>query len=370
MKIVADENIPLVAELFGEIGDVVLLPGRAITAHDLKNADILLVRSVTTVNEKLLAHSKIKFVGSATAGTEHIDIAFLKQAGIGFAYAAGSNANAVADYVICSVAYLQEQNLLPKAAHAGIVGLGSIGRTVLEKLTTIGFNVLQNDPPRAEQEPHFISTPLTDFYSLDLICLHPSLTKTGTYPSYHLIDKPFLKKLKTGAVLLNASRGSVINSAELLAQGAQLIWSFDVWEHEPHIALDLLTKATLATPHIAGYTLEAKLYGTYMLYQAVQAALNRPDPIVVKMPTVELELASAPLSWREVVLQVYNPKNDTEKMRTALMQSPDNIAQQFDALRKHYPRRHEFASVILKNTEKIKDSDKNILRCLGLQFAG
>lgn len=372
MKIIADENIPLVNELFAPLGEVILLPGRKISHREVADADILLVRSVTQVNEALLADSKVKFVGTATTGIDHVDTAWLEKNHIAFADAKGANAQAVAEYVICCIANLQQRGLLPKKAlSAGIIGVGHVGSNVALLLKRLGFHVLLNDPPRAEQEKNFVSTPLEKFIDVDLVCLHTPLTLNGSFPTYHLIEKNFLQQLKLGCVLLNAGRGAVINSSDLLQYGRHLIWCLDVFENEPDIDRDILKNAAIATPHIAGYTVEAKLHGALMLYQAAQKALNFPATAMTQsfFPHIGLTLSSSTSSWQDVLLQVYNPLNDTENMCKTLLNLPkEEAAHQFDYLRKHHPKRYEFASVILENTDVLKTVDKKILQHLGFEI--
>ncbi|MGB6976081.1 MAG: 4-phosphoerythronate dehydrogenase, partial [Gammaproteobacteria bacterium] len=255
LKIIADQQIPWVTELFSAWGEVVQLPGRSIAHEHVVDADILLVRSITQVNQNLLQHSRIKFVGSSTAGTDHIDLAWLQHNHIAHATAKGSNAIAVAEYVVCCVAALQKQGLLTgNKLRAGVVGIGHVGTQVVQRLKTLGFEVLCNDPPRVQQEPGFISTPLTDFQNLDLICLHTPLTTTGEHSTHQLIGKDFLQRQQPGCVLLNAGRGEVIAVDDLWQYGQHLVWCFDVWPHEPNIDLPLVHQTKLATPHIAGYT--------------------------------------------------------------------------------------------------------------------
>lgn len=348
LKIIADENIPLVQELFSAWGEVICLPGRQINAAAVKNADILLVRSVTSVNQDLLANSYVKFVGSATTGIDHVDTAWLNQAGIAFANAHGANAKAVAEYVICCVAALRQQGLLCQPSlRAGVIGVGHVGSQVVKKLEIVGFEVWQNDPPKQQQDSNFISVPLGEFHDLDLICLHTPLTKTGAYPTFHLIEKNFLQRQKPGTVLLNAGRGAVINSNDLLLSGSHLITCLDVWEHEPNINLNLLRRTTLATPHIAGYTLAAKVRGTTMLYHAAYTALKLSVPFVSQPLEPIIELPSLMSNWEETVLQVYNPLLDTERTHQTLLET-DDVTASFDYLRKHHLQRHEFDSVIVK----------------------
>lgn len=371
MKIVADENIPLVKELFGSLGDIVLMPGRHIQPQHIQDADILLVRSVTPVNAALLNKSRVKFVGTATTGVDHLDIEWLQQAGIAYASAQGCNAEAVAEYVVCCIAALQQKNiLLGKNLRAGVIGIGHVGSKVAEKLKLLGFAVLQNDPPREALEEDFISVPLEQLHACDLVCLHPSLTKTGAHPSFHLIEKPFLQSLKPGTVLLNASRGAVINSVALLSGAGHLITCFDVWEHEPHINLEVLQHATIATPHIAGYTHEAKLRGTAMIFESLQKCLRftaTPSATPI-MADVAREI-SCVTTWGDAVLQAYHPALDTLQTRDALLIDPSDCAHHFDLLRKHHSHRHEFNTCLVLDKKSIHPSHQHILQQLGFRFA-
>jgi erythronate-4-phosphate dehydrogenase len=368
LKIVADENIPLVNELFGKFAEIVLLPGRHIQPADVSDTDILLIRSVTNANASLLAGSKVKFVGTATAGTDHVDINWLEKNDITFTSAKGCNAEAVAEYVVCCIASLQQRKLLSTTQLcAGVVGVGQVGTKVVEKLSQLGFTVLQNDPPRAASETQFVSTALSDFTDLDLICLHTPLIKLGLWPSYHLIDEEFLKPLKPGTIILNAGRGEVIDSIAFKKFGKNLIACFDVWEHEPNLDLDLLRSAAIATPHIAGYTLEAKLRGTLMLYEAAQKVFNLPTQPSSDVFFPKLSLETKAQSWQKIVLQCYDPWQDTQTTQQALLNT-ESPAHEFDSLRKHYKKRHEFASLNLKLLDDVALKEKNLLHALGIKF--
>lgn len=366
-KIVADENIPLISEFFKDLAEVVLLPGRKITKENLLNADALLIRSITPVNAELLSGTNVNFVGSATTGTDHVDLQWLKKNHITFVDAKGCNANAVAEYVICCIALLMQKNLLPqKNLSAGIVGVGQIGSLVANKLKKLGVRVFLNDPPRAATETDFISTPLEEMQNVDLLLLHTPLTVDGKYPTYHLIDESILQKLKTGCILLNAGRGEVIDSQSYKSYVTKITGCFDVWENEPRIDLEVLKKATIATPHIAGYTVEAKLQGAKRICIALQSKLKQQPTEMPEIPKHELDLATSALSWHDVVLRIYNPENDTEKLLEILkIISVEERANYFDQLRKHYPKRHEFNSIELKNYDGINNFDREILEGLG-----
>ena len=197
MKIVADGKIPQVDHYFSGLGELILKPGRTLTREDVLDADILLTRSVTRIDKKLLHDTSVKFIGSVSTGLDHMDIEWLNQAGIAWSVAKGGNATAVVEYIVCVIAALQKQNFLShKNLRAGVAGVGNIGSKVVDVLKILGFDVIQYDPLRAENEKDFSSTALEDFSGLDLITLHTPLTHKGKYPTYHMIDKNFLERQK------------------------------------------------------------------------------------------------------------------------------------------------------------------------------
>ncbi|MGB0733654.1 MAG: 4-phosphoerythronate dehydrogenase, partial [Pontibacterium sp.] len=281
MKIIADENMPFVRELFSSMGHIQMRPGREICAADVADADILLVRSVTTVDESLLSKSQLKFVGTATIGTDHIDKDYLDSIGIPFSNAAGCNADAVVDYVLASIFSLaQESQFNPFDKVWGIVGVGNVGGRLADRLAAAGVKVLLNDPPRAEADVTFQAqaVELDDLLAnADIICCHTPLVKGGDHPTRHLLSAKNLGLLKQGAVLVNAGRGDVIDNQALLdltLKRADVCLILDVWEGEPAPLEALAKKAFIATPHIAGYSLDGKARGTFMLYQACCQALG------------------------------------------------------------------------------------------------
>jgi erythronate-4-phosphate dehydrogenase len=351
MKIVADENIPLVDYYFGSCGQLILKPGRAITHDDLLDADILLVRSVTLVNRDLLHGTSVKFVGSTTTGADHMDTHWLNQADIHWSVATGCNRIAVVEYVISVIAALQKMNLLQqKNSRAGVIGVGAIGQQVAEKLKILGFDVLLCDPFRSMQEKNFTGVRLEDFTDLDFITLHTPLTYEGAYPTYHLIDKDFMQRQKKNCVLLNTGRGNVIHFTDLKEYGEELIWCLDVWENEPNIDLDVLQKALIATPHIAGYSVQSKYRGIEMIYQAAlkHGVIAGQGVLPIIYPQYELPLIESLCDWRDVVLAIYNPLITTKHMQQELLKNKHG----FDGLRKHFPDRHEFNFV---NKEVVLD---------------
>lgn len=360
MKIVADENIPLVSHYFGAAHELILKPGRAITRHDLLDADALLVRSVTHVNKDLLEGTNIKFVGSATTGADHLDTKWLDQANISYAIAKGCNARAVVEYVISVVAALQTQGYLSQPQlRAGVIGVGTIGSQVVEKLKILGFEVITCDPIRALTEKDLHSTPLEQSSDLDLISLHMPLTTEGEYPTSHLINSEFLRRQKSGCILLNTGRGATINFSDLKQDGKQLHWCFDVWENEPNIDLEVLKPALIATPHIAGYSIQSKYRGVEMLYQAALKQNLIPAVSSIPYPTHTVSFDNESVTWRDVVLKIFDPLAMTAMVKTALLKQQDS----FDTLRKNFKDRHEFEFVKIKDI-RLNEADRMLLQKL------
>lgn len=347
MKIVADENILLVEHYFAEAGECILKPGREITRSDLIDADILLVRSVTEVNERLLRNTAVKFVGSTTTGSDHLDIDYLNSQGISWSIAKGCNAIAVVEYVLSVLASLYKQSFLSKKTQrAAVIGVGQIGSLVSAKLKLLGFEVLECDPFRSQVYKQFSSVTLDDISEVDFVTLHTPLTKTGLYPTFHMIDKQFLQRQKKGCILLNSGRGSVINFEDLKKYGTNLHWCLDVWENEPHIDLAVLEKSCLATPHIAGYSLQSKFRGIEMIYEvAIQQNIIPDRSIQSLYPKKLLTLNENVHNWKDLFLLIYDPYATTQLMKETLHANKDS----FDVLRKNFLERYESHYIEFEN---------------------
>ncbi|MBS0351112.1 MAG: 4-phosphoerythronate dehydrogenase [Proteobacteria bacterium] len=337
-KLVADEKIALIDELFPQ-ALVIKKPGELIEPADVVDADMLWVRTVTTVDAKLLSNSSVKFVGTATAGYDHLDVSWLGQNKIGWANAHGANAVAVAEYILCVIAAIKTKGLLSHAPiRAGIIGVGQVGSVVEQCLQKIGFDVVVNDPPRAAQEPEFISTPLEKMQNLDLLCLHPALTRSGAHPSYHLLDNNFLNEQNAGMVLINAARGAVVDTGILL-KNPHIIYCLDVWEHEPDISLKLLQQATIATPHIAGYSESAKKNASLLLYQQAEQFFGWKQQPKSKM---KLKNSLNLTDWERKAKMIFDPWQFTKIMQQNLLRDPQRSAQTFRNLRNEYVWRKSF----------------------------
>lgn len=352
MKILADENIPLVKEFFQAIGNVVTRAGRTIQAEDVRDAKALLVRSVTNVNEALLRDSNVEFVGTCTIGVDHLDQTWLQSNQIEFLSAPGCNANSVVEYVYAALCYLDVDWRNKKF---GIIGCGNVGGLLYKRLKLQGVNCYCYDPLRSDDQNTDL-TSLENVLACDIISMHTPLTKTGEHPSFHLISLPELEQLKAGAVLINCGRGSVINNADLLSflkVRSDVRVVLDVWEPEPDISLDLLDKVSLGSPHVAGYSYDGKLKGTEMIYQALCKHLHRDatlslSQLVPALTNNKLVLAEGMAEWEQIkqlISQVYSIADDDKRLRDLAQRAragKENFAEGFDNLRKHYPTRREF----------------------------
>jgi erythronate-4-phosphate dehydrogenase len=377
MKIVADENIPFVKNAFENLGEVILCTGRNMTNEIVRDADILLVRSVTPVNADLLAGSRVKFAATATIGMDHLDEAYLNQAGIGFTNAAGSNSNSVAEYIMAALlTFAIRRNISLAGKVLGVVGVGNIGSKVVRKAEGLGMKVLQNDPPLARQtgEKRFI--PLDDLMDADFITAHVPLTKEGIDKTFHLFNQERLSQMKSGSVFINASRGGVHHTEavkKMVQSGHPEAVILDVWENEPHIDGELLRQVELGTPHIAGYSFDGKVNGTIMIYQAAcryfglpptwDAARAMPQPEPAEF-VLDAANKSDEQALYELIIQIYSIEADDRNLRKFNELSADERGAYFDRLRKNYPQRREFLNYEI-NVKNGKPSLKSKLAILG-----
>lgn len=382
MKILVDENMPLARELFAGFGEVVAQPGRSLAAEDVRDADVLLVRSVTRVDEALLAGSRVRFVGTATIGTDHVDLDWLRAQGIAFASAPGCNAMSVVDYVASALLELAERHGFSLAGkRAGVVGLGNVGSRLQRRLQAMGLDVLACDPPLADAG----RTGLVDMDAIagcDIVSFHTPLVRDGAHPTHHLGDAALLARLKPGAILLNTSRGAVVDNAALLAaleRRDDLHVVLDVWEGEPLVDRRLAARVELATPHIAGYSYDGKLRGTWMLYEALCAFLGQSPTmtlasLVPASARCVLDVARlAPRRALDLMRAAWRITDDDDAFRATLDADDDARAAAFDRLRKQYPLRREFGTVELVHDEslaaRLPADERAMLRAQGFPCA-
>ena len=329
--IVIDKYIPFLAEAVQQHWSdecVCALEPSAINAEAVRDADVLVIRTRTQVNEALLRGSKVRLVCTATIGFDHIDTAYCAAQGIAWMSCPGCNARAVCDYI--EEVLTTHHSLLPTGQGSGvglcigIVGVGHVGSLVAQMAERLGMTVLLNDPPKG------IGVSLdTIARECDVITFHTPLTHTGYYPTYHLCDASFLAQCKPNALIINAARGGVVDEQALLASGREYV--LDTWENEPHIDLEVLRHARLASMHIAGYSMMGKRNATQMCLDAIAHALGYA-PIV--LPTSFSAPGDSAQGWLVRL---------TEQMRALLdgQQANDtqSVASVFESLRKSYPLR-------------------------------
>ncbi|WP_053214266.1 4-phosphoerythronate dehydrogenase PdxB [Pseudomonas sp. Q12-87] len=357
MLIVADENIPLLDAFFQGFGEIRRVPGRGIDRAMVEQADVLLVRSVSQVNRALLEGSKVRFVGTCTIGTDHLDLDYFAEAGIRWASAPGCNARGVVDYVLGSLMTLAEiEGVDLRQRTFGVVGAGQVGGRLIEVLKALGWAVKICDPPRQAAEGGEYVSLEQIIEQCDVISLHTPLTRDGDQPTWHLFDEERLNRLKPGTWLINAARGPVIDNAalrEVLLEREDLQAVLDVWEQEPTVDVDLADLCVIATPHIAGYSLDGRQRGTAQIYEALCGFLQRPVEVSLGdllpkpwLGGITLNAATDP-AWALAALcrSVYDPRRDDADFRRSLVGTVSEQRGAFDALRKHYPPRREIDSL-------------------------
>jgi erythronate-4-phosphate dehydrogenase len=375
MKIVADENIPLLQRFFGELGEIISLPGREISAPHLQGADILLVRSVTRVDEQLLAGSRVHFVGTATIGTDHVDLDYLSQNGIGFANAPGSNANSVVEYVLSCLSILTETHGMDwDQLTVGIVGYGNVGSTLARRLQKLGICYRAFDPLIAQDSDPALGS-FDSVLACDVISLHVPLTLEGEHRTLHLFDQDLLRRLAPHQVLINTSRGAVIDNralAILLQQPESFSAILDVWENEPAIDPELARRVLVGTPHIAGYSFDGKVAGVEMVYFALCQYLGLPvrhraaqfleEPPLSKMTFT----SNADLHWciHTAIRACFDVRHDHGLLRQSLCLPEVERSAQFDCLRRDYRCRREFSGVKIQ-LKKAHSELHSTFRALG-----
>ncbi|MEW9808946.1 MAG: 4-phosphoerythronate dehydrogenase [Candidatus Symbiodolus clandestinus] len=351
MRLLVDALVPAAKQLFAPLGELQMLPGRAITNQHCASVEALIVRSTTAVTPTLLAGSSVQFVGSTTAGIDHIDTHWLQQQGITFSHAPGCNAIAVVEYVLTALLWLaqRKQFALPDKT-VGIVGVGHIGSLLQQRLQLLGVNTLLCDPPRQARGDPGPFWPLSHLVQqADILTFHVPLQRTGPDATWHLVDSALLAALPPQRILINSSRGAVIDNAALLAalnRGKSCSVILDVWEQEPALSLPLLKQTTLATAHIAGYTLEARFNGVFSIYRdlcqhyGLSPRITDEALLPVNQKTVTL---SGPWHWQQLIPlteQLYSIARDDSALRR-LAHRPGG----FDWLRAHYPERRQWSSL-------------------------
>ena len=349
MKVIVDNKIPFIKEAIEKIADeVVYAPGKDLTPSLVKDADALIIRTRTRCNQGLLEGSKVKFIATATIGFDHIDTEYCREAGITWTNAPGCNSASVAQYLHSSLILLQEsKGINLSEATIGIIGVGNVGSKVAKVAQELGMRVLQNDLPREDKEgKQNFSSLQTLAKECNVLTFHVPLYKEGKYRTYHLADTAFFQSLKQKPVIINTSRGDVIETDALLnALETKLISDaiIDVWENEPAINLTLLKKVFLGTPHIAGYSADGKANATRMSLDALCRYFNiQADYQIIPPAPSQPQITAETLS--DAYLQIYDPRQDSNALKTH--------PELFEKLRGDYPlRREKKAYTILNHSE-------------------
>ena len=372
MKIVADENIPLLTRFFGDLGDIVQLPGREISAEHLSDADFLIVRSVTKVDRRLLEGSSVKFVGTCTIGTDHLDTDYLEDRGIRYKNAPGCNATSVVEYILSCLSVMTETHALDWSdITVGIVGYGNVGSLLAQRLGALGISYKACDPFL----DHEFLTSFEEVMACDVISLHVPLSKDGPHPTYHMIDKSILESMRSDQVLINASRGAVVDNDELnafLEKQPLFTAILDVWESEPDLNADLARKVFIGTPHIAGYSYDGKVKGTEMVYRELCQFLGLPSrhssgQFLEEPPLSKMAFTSnADLDWsiHTAIRACFDVRHDHSLLQASLRLPEDMRWKAFDAFRKNYRCRREFSGVKIQ-LKKVGPELVNKFKSLG-----
>lgn len=332
MKIIVESHIPYIRGTFEPYCEVEYLNPEEFTPESVKDADALVVRTRTRCNETLLGNSCCKFVGTATIGTDHIDLAWCAKVGIKTVSAPGCNAPAVAQYVLATIGHwMKKENIqTAKGLTLGVVGVGHVGSIIARWAEGMGFTVLRNDPPRKRNgEQGFVELDEV-IEKADIITFHTPLTKVGEDKTFHICDEEFIGRIGNCKLLINSARGGIVDNDALekaMREGKIHDVSIDCWEGEPKINKYLLEHTFTATPHIAGYSAEGKHRATMMMVKAVS------DFFGFGMPLEEVDMGNMTMPTLEQVMASYNPLEDTAMLR--------KDASAFEALRNHYNLRAE-----------------------------
>lgn len=360
MKIVADRQIPLVREAFASIGDVHLVDGRRLVADAVRDADVLLVRTITRVDEALLKGSRVRLVATASSGVDHVDLDYLERRDISLVAAAGCNARPVAEYVLSALFVAMDLRGCPlQPARIAIVGCGHVGSLLNAMLGVLGVECVLNDPPLGDQTGDPKYRPLEEALQADVITLHVPLTHAGPYATRQLINADLLARMKPEALLVNTSRGEVFDETALkqrLAQGRGGGAVLDVWANEPDIDPELLSRAIIATPHISGHSMNARRRATEMIYGACCEVLGAapvwhqsPEPRELPRRTLRIQDPESDIdAVKMAVLAGYDVRRDSAALRRLPALRADERGRFFASLRDEYRPRPEFSDMLIE----------------------
>jgi len=333
MKLLIDDAVWGLEEIFSEFGEIVTLPGRQIDHQSLLDCDILIVRSRTRVDKELLEGTKVRFVGSTVAGLDHIDEAYLRENNITFSSAQGCNANAVAEYVISAISNLAHDYSFDLSKKTlGIIGVGHVGTRVDFKAKQLGITTLLNDPPRQEIEGKEGFVDLNTALSADIVTFHTPLTFSDSHPTYKLLGGHNFELITQDTIVINTARGGVIDEVlwEKTKTKANVI---DCWEKEPNINTKLQSSAYWATPHIAGHSIDAKFMGSYMIYKELCSFTKSPLKNEVEHLISPATVIINENTLHETLNAIYPFINDNLAIKDI---------SKFEDYRRNYPERFEW----------------------------
>ncbi|HCC70230.1 MAG TPA: erythronate-4-phosphate dehydrogenase [Bacteroidales bacterium] len=370
MKIIIDNKIPLLKGLLESWATVEYVHGDMISNKIIRDADAMIIRTRTHCDADLLKGSPVKFIGTASIGTDHIDLDWCLKNGIFIASAPGCNSGSVMQYLCSALLHLSlKNNIEPCKTTIGIIGVGNVGRKVAAIAEIIGFKVLRNDPPRQRAEGSTEFVPLDELLEAsDIVSMHVPLTFKGTDKTYHMADNNFFLKMQENSFFINTARGPVMDEKALLKQlqaGKIRAVVIDVWKDEPDINIDLLNAAEIGTSHIAGYSADGKSTCSMMVVRQLAEYFDLPlkdwKPLQLMEPDNPIiDLSRSEGSDLEVlakaVMQTYNIERDSNLLKN----NPD----QFEKLRGDYPNRREFHAYKVKGYNK---TVLNKLRTLGFR---
>lgn len=342
MKILADATLPLLLHYFRTPFELTTYQGIEELKQLLPSTDILLCRSTLKVNESLLSGTKVKIVATASSGIDHIDERYLKKQNILLIDAKGSNARAVADYVIACLATL-ELNQPLSIKKAAVIGVGKVGGEVIERFLALGYDIVAYDPIKEQINNGHAYASLNEVFTCDLISIHANLHNKAPFPSKNLLNKSFFNALKNQTIIINAARGGIVDEAALLESNKELIYCTDVYHNEPNINKEIVDFSALCTPHIAGHAIEAKLSAIDDIYKKISKHLKLPQTIHPIKQGATSPLAQA-ATWQEVVLKHYSLQNETRQLKSAA-----NKQNAFLTLRKAHNFRHHFNLIYKKD---------------------
>ncbi|MCX6136825.1 MAG: 4-phosphoerythronate dehydrogenase [Ignavibacteriales bacterium] len=381
MRIVANKHTPFIELAFSGAGSLTTLGTLEITHEAVRDADALIVRSETLVNKELLEGSSVRYVGTVTIGTDHVDKEYLAAHDITFASAPGSNSNSVAEYIASALLTLaRRHNFSLRGKTLGVIGVGNVGSKVVRVGRALGMAVVENDPPLQRETGDSRFRSFDEVLRCDIVTVHVPMQKQGADATYHLLNTATISKMHPGAFLINSSRGAVVKGDDLLrALQSKVIAGavLDVWEKEPAVNHDLVHAVDIATPHIAGYSLDGKVNAVKMIHESLCSyfSLDLPWEVENAMPPAEIpamHLEDIMQSEQELltkaVCSCYDILRDDHDMRAIIRMTPDAAAKYFMSLRSGYRIRREFRCTLLHLPERQRKSDA-ALRALGFGTA-